>query len=110
MLDAAGALNGAGSVVPAGYKMDGDSLLCLLDSPNTAASASTCRGGKWRPYLDLEHYQVYNETVHWNAVFDGEMKFIFNAFWSQGDTRQFQLFNLVSAAGERAEQHRHPQS
>ena len=89
MLDAIGKLNGPGSVVPKGYKMDGDSLLCLL-------GGGGCRGGKWRPYLDLEHYQVYNETVHWNAVHNGEMKFIFHAFWSDGDPRQFQLFNLTS--------------
>jgi hypothetical protein len=40
--------------------------------------------------------QVYNETVHWNAVHNGEMKFIFHAFWSEGDARQFQLFNLTA--------------
>ena len=101
-LDAAGALNGAGSVVPKSYKMDGDSLLCLLDGSST----DMCRGGKWRPWLDLEHFQVYNETVHWNAIFDASstMKFIFHAFWAQGDPRQFQLFNIVSATAPDAVQ------
>ena len=60
MLDAVGRLNGPASVVPKDYKMDGDSLLCLLD-PTTR---SACRGGSWRPHLDLEHFQVYNDTVH----------------------------------------------
>ena len=32
-------------------QMDGDSLLCLL-------GGGGCRGGKWRPHLDLEHYKV----------------------------------------------------
>ena len=95
MLDAIGRLTGADSVVPAGYKMDGDSLLCIL-----GGEPNGCRnnGGKWRPYLDLEHYKVYNETVHWNAIFDATstMKFIFHAFWPQGDRRQFQLFNLTA--------------
>ena len=40
--------------------------------------------------------QVYNETVHWNAVHNGEMKFIFHAFWPTGDVRQMQLFNLTA--------------
>ena len=92
MLDAVGRLRGPNSVVPSDYKMDGDSLLCLLEGPS---SRSTCRNGSWRPWLDLEHYKVYNATVHWNAIFNGEIKFIFHAFWPQGDPRQFQLFNLT---------------
>ena len=62
MLDAIGKLNGPGSVVPKGYKMDGDSLLCLL-------GGGGCRGGKWRPYLDLEHYQVYNGKIPTSDTF-----------------------------------------
>eukprot|EP01049_Picozoa_sp_SAG25_P006198 SAG25_NODE_455_length_7865_cov_2.578032_5_plen_146_part_00 len=69
MLDAAGVLRGPKSVVPPGYKMDGDSLLCLLGAPKSsgeegekgataAAKYSTCRGGAWRPHLDLEHFRV----------------------------------------------------
>ena len=60
MLDAIGTLNGERSVVPKGYKMDGDSLLCLLgnDAAGTVGSDTTCRGGAWRPFLDLEHYKV----------------------------------------------------
>ena len=41
--------------------------------------------------------QVYNATVHWNAVFNGEMKFIFHAFWPEGDGRQYQLFNVTAS-------------
>ena len=56
MLDAMGKLNGEGTAVPAGYKMDGDSLLCLLDGqadPRVPTPASSCRGGKWR-YNDFD--------------------------------------------------------
>ena len=55
-----GRLNGPHSVVPKDYKMDGDSLLCLL-------GGGGCRGGKWRPYLDLEHYKV-TDTTHIKAM------------------------------------------
>ena len=95
MLDAIGRLNGGDTPVPHGYKMDGDSLLCTLTKKH-----DSCRGGKWRPWLDLEHYKVYNATVHWNMLFDGEMKFIFHAFWAQEDPRQFQLFNLTADPNE----------
>ena len=74
MLDAAGRLNGPASVVPADYKMDGDSLLCLLggdthtdrdqgQGQEQGRAGNGCRGGAWRPWLDLEHFKVYNDTV-----------------------------------------------
>jgi arylsulfatase A-like enzyme len=90
-LDAAGALTGARSVVPKDYPMDGDSMLCLLDPSNR----TSCRGGAWRPWLDLEHTICYNATNHWNALVDGEMKYIFNAYYPSDATMQNQLFNLT---------------
>ena len=57
---------------------------------------SACRDGAWRPFLDLEHSRVYNETVHWHALFDGEMKFIFHAYFANNDPRQLQLFNITA--------------
>ena len=95
-LDAAGALRGPGAIVPANHTLQGDSLLCLLGASTAGGDASSCRGGAWRAHLDLEHSVCYNETVHWNAVFNGEMKFIFHAFWPTGDVRQMQLFNLTA--------------
>ena len=41
MLDAAGVLRGPKSVVPPDYKMDGDSLLCLLGAPAELGDVST---------------------------------------------------------------------
>ena len=99
MLDAAGAMD----TVPQGHKIDGTSLLCLLDD----ASGSACRwtgtgkgenatGGKgWRPYLDLEHTTCYNASNHWSALTDGKMKYIFNADPTQSVLPKEQLFNLT---------------
>lgn len=50
--------------------------------------------GPWRAYLDLEHSNVYNETVHWNALTDGVMKYVFNAFYPSE-----MLFNLSADPG-----------
>ena len=72
-------------------KTDGKSLLCLLADP----SGSTCdyqgNPGPWRQWLDLEHSTVYNATVHWNALTDGSIKYIFHAF-----TGAEQLFNITA--------------
>ena len=53
------------------------SLICLLGGKN-GSDASTCTNHSWRPHLDLEHNTCYSPTNHWSALFDGEMKFIFN--------------------------------
>jgi arylsulfatase A-like enzyme len=56
---------------------------------------------KVRDHLDLEHSQVYNATIHWNAIVGddeetgGRYKFIFNAF--EGTE---QLFDLREDPGE----------
>ena len=44
----------------------------------------------WRQWIDLEHSTCYNATNHWNALTDGEIKYIYQAF--SGDE---QLFNLA---------------
>lgn len=69
-------------VIPSLQDDDGVSMLCLLNSNHSCPS--------WRPYLDLEHSIVYNETMHWNALTDGRKKYVFRAFF--GDE---QLFDLV---------------
>jgi len=65
--------------------MNGESLLPILAGSKT----------KVRDYLDLEHGQVYDETVHWSALVGDNMKFIFNAF----DASE-QLFNLTADPNE----------
>jgi hypothetical protein len=39
----------------------------------------------------MEHSNVYNETVHWNALTDGKMKYIFRAYFPDE-----LLFNLTA--------------
>lgn len=68
-------------------------MICLLGGLG-GSNASTCTNNTWRAHLDLEHSTVYNETNHWNALFNGEMKYIFNAFYPDGHAMQNQLFNL----------------
>jgi arylsulfatase A-like enzyme len=48
------------------------------------------RGGTWRKWIDLEHGFFWH-LPHWNALTDGETKYIFFA-----STGQEQLFNLTA--------------
>eukprot|EP01064_Diplonema_japonicum_P031595 TRINITY_DN5708_c0_g1_i1.p1 TRINITY_DN5708_c0_g1~~TRINITY_DN5708_c0_g1_i1.p1 ORF type:complete len:520 (+),score=162.47 TRINITY_DN5708_c0_g1_i1:54-1562(+) len=77
MLDAAGAA--------AAPTVDGASLLCFVDSTRAGCPP------QWREWLDLEHSTCYNETNHWNALTDGRMKYVFNAFFPAE-----QLFNITA--------------
>lgn len=78
MVDAAG----ADSHVPAGHfkPEDGKSMMCLLTDPSGRSCGYSVNPGPWRKYLDMEHSTVYNYTNHWNALTDGDMKYIFNAW------------------------------
>ncbi|UCC22460.1 MAG: arylsulfatase [Planctomycetota bacterium] len=76
-------LDAAGEEVP--DRLDGMSLLRLV------------RPGKqqWREYIDLEHDVCYSVENHWNALTDGEYKYIYHAY--EGVE---QLFNLQEDPGE----------
>jgi arylsulfatase A-like enzyme len=76
-------LDAAGEEIPEG--LDGMSLLRLV------------RPGKqrWRAYIDLEHDVCYSAENHWNALTDGEYKYIYHAH-NGGE----QLFNLKEDPGE----------
>lgn len=52
-----------------GGKVDGQSMLRLIRG-NTE---------DWRKTLELEHDVCYSPTVHWNALTDGRVKYIFHA-------------------------------
>ena len=78
---------------------DGKSLLCLLSDPTGKEScAYEVNPGPWRSHIDLEHSTCYNESNHWNALTDGETKYVFRAFY--GDE---QLFDLRTDPEERRE-------
>lgn len=68
--------------------IDGRSLLSLVR--NNAAS--------WREYIDLEHDVCYSPANHWNALTDGNWKYIFHA--RDGEE---QLFNLRADPHELAD-------
>lgn len=69
-------LDVAGVSIP--DQLDGASLLSLTgESPN------------WRPWIDLEHNICYSPDNHWNALTDGQVKYVFHA-----RTGQEQLFDL----------------
>lgn len=78
-------------VIPPPNTTEGLSVTCLLSDP----SGKSCN---WRQWLDLEHSICYNATNHWNALTDGKMKYIFNAY----DADE-QLFNLTADPMERIE-------
>jgi hypothetical protein len=109
MLDAAGAMD----TVPPEHKIDGTSLLCLLEDAGGKAcrwtSTGNASGGTgWRPWLDLEHATCYNASNHWSALTDGKMKYIFNACPSCTFPPREQLFNLSADPGELVGQHANP--
>jgi arylsulfatase len=66
-------------------QVEGASLLRLIRNS----------GGHWREWIDLEHDLTYGPENHWNALTDGRMKYIFNAF-----NGQEQLFDLTSDRAE----------
>lgn len=76
-------LDAAGSEIP--EKMDGLSLLNLIENPGT----------DWRPWIDLEHSETYNQDNYWSALTDGKMKYIW--FFRSGEE---QLFNLIEDPDE----------
>ena len=49
----------------------------------------------WRKWVDLEHNVLYNTSIHWNALTDGAVKYIFHA---HDGTEQ--LFDLAVDPGE----------
>lgn len=61
--------------------IDGRSLLTLIRNG----------GSDWRPWIDLEHNVCYSKDNHWNALSDGQWKYIFHA---RNATEQ--LFHLQS--------------
>jgi arylsulfatase A-like enzyme len=48
-------------------------------------------GSGWREYIDLEHNICYSPANHWNALTDGNWKYVFHAL--DGEE---QLFHLSS--------------
>ena len=88
-LDVAGAMGS----VPKNHTLQGASLLPLIFGDDNDDDDDDDEGNKkknWRPWIDLEHSTCYNVTNHWNALTDGMIKYIFNAF-----SATEQLFNLT---------------
>jgi len=69
--------------------LDGDSLLKLIKTPTS----------HWREYIDLEHDIVYNASIHWNALTDAKIKYI---WWAFSGTEQ--LFDLAKDPHELVDQ------
>jgi arylsulfatase A-like enzyme len=78
----------AGVPLPPGKVLNGSSWACLVrEDPSGARCGAD--GAGWRQYLDLEHSTVYNDTIHWNALTDGQTKYVFRAWF--GDEQLFDL-------------------
>ncbi len=69
----------------------------IPESVEGASMLGLTRGDtdNWREYIDLEHDRCYHARNHWNALTDGRMKYIFNAY--DGEE---QLFDLETDRGE----------
>ena len=81
-------LDVAGLSIPQGKKLNGSSLISTLNI--------TDKQSAWRQFIDLEHDICYNATNHWNALTNGHIKYIYQAYF--GDE---QLFNLDSDPEEK---------
>ena len=83
-------LDAAGVEVP--KAVEGRSLLGLARSG----------GSGWREWIDLEHDIVYDPDNHWNALTDGDWKYVFLA--NSGQEQLFHLaedpYELMDLAGE----------
>lgn len=80
----------AGIPLAPGRRMDGSSLACLFLIDPSGKKCGT-QGSGWREYIDLEHDIIYNTSVHWNALTDGSIKYIFHA-----NNGIEELFNLTA--------------
>ncbi|XP_064395752.1 arylsulfatase-like [Halichondria panicea] len=73
--------------------VNGSSLLQTLKKSPTL---------KWREYIDLEMSITYSLIIHWNALTDGKMKYVFRAFYP--DEQLFDMTQddkeLVNVAGQ----------
>lgn len=58
------------AAAPSHPELDGRSILPLLNGKTEG----------WRPYLDLEHGVCYSPENHWNALTDGQEKYIYHAY------------------------------
>ena len=72
-------LEAAGASVP--EAVEGRSLLDPMRDPKAA----------WREWIDLEHDVCYSPDNHWNALANGERKYIFHA-----RTGEEQFFDLTA--------------
>merc|ERR1711971_968963 len=55
---------------------DGKSMLCLLRDPSGLQHCDYAPNpGPWRSWIDLEHSMIYNNSNHWSALTDGQMKY-----------------------------------
>jgi arylsulfatase len=59
---------------PPSVQMDGKPMTCLITKDPTGTQCG------WRQWIDMEQNIIYNDTIHWNALTDGNQKYIFNAW------------------------------
>lgn len=85
LLDLSGARDTPGVV------LNGSSWACLVASGDATGAGCGPGGGAWRSEIDLEHSTLFNDTIHWNALTDGSVKYIFRAYFPDE-----QLFNLTA--------------
>jgi arylsulfatase len=79
-------LDAAGVAIPGA--VEGASLLALARNPSR----------EWRRWIDLEHDVCYSPDNHWNALTDGDWKYIYHA-----RTGEEQLFHLKDDPDELTE-------
>ena len=92
-------------LVPPG--LNGSSLLNLIPEVRSrikGVAVSSSVKQSWRKWIDLEHNICYNVTMHWNALTDGKIKYIYRAYFDDE-----QLFNMTADPQEIQSLHDRPQ-
>jgi arylsulfatase len=99
--------NSLNEILPSDHfdEHDGKSLLCLLrDSSGKESCNYKINPGPWREWIDMEHSTCYNESNHWNALTDGNEKYVFRAWY--GDEQFFDIEKDPNELVEVSEQRR----
>jgi len=93
---------GASDLIPS--DLNGSSLINLIPKLRSKLHLTDLTSEPWREWIDLEHNICYNTTMHWNALTDGKIKYVYRAYFDDE-----QLFNMTADPKEMESLHDKPE-